>query len=45
MKRYLHSSIGSGGYFTVDLSKNSKRQQHRIHRLIAKYFVENPENK
>ena len=33
------------GYFYVALCKNSKIKHHYIHRLVAEYFVANPENK
>lgn len=37
-------SIGSGGYFRVNLCKNGKRKPTEIHRLVAKEFVDNPKN-
>lgn len=33
------------GYLTVTLSKNNKKHTFRIHRLVAIYFIDNPENK
>lgn len=33
------------GYFTVMLSKNGKKKQHRIHQMVARAFIPNPENK
>ena len=32
------------GYVRVHLSKNGKNKGERVHRLIAKTFIENPEN-
>lgn len=32
------------GYQQVDLYKNSKRNHHYIHRLVATAFIENPDN-
>lgn len=33
------------GYIQVNLYKEGKKKYMRIHRLVAKYFVPNPENK
>ena len=33
------------GYLMVHLSKNGKSQWHLVHRLVAKAFIENTENK
>lgn len=33
------------GYFRVYLSKNSKKKQHLVHRLVAQAFLENEEGK
>ena len=33
------------GYLFVTLYKNGKREQFNIHRLVAKHFVPNPDNK
>lgn len=32
-------------YFRVALYKNGKRKWHKVHRLVAKAFIPNPENK
>jgi hypothetical protein len=37
--------IDCNGYAEVGLMKNAKRKNQKIHLLVAKYFVENPENK
>ena len=33
------------GYLRVYLYKNGKRKHHKIHRLVAKAFIPNPEDK
>lgn len=33
------------GYFTVMLSKNGKKKQHRVHQMVARAFIPNIENK
>ena len=33
------------GYLRVYLYKNGKRKHHKIHRLVAKAFIPNPNNK
>lgn len=35
----------SHGYFVVNLAKYGNTKQHRLHILIAKHFIPNPENK
>jgi hypothetical protein len=32
------------GYSQVGLSKNNKLKKHYIHRLVAQYFIDNPNN-
>lgn len=32
------------GYLYVELSKHGKTKKHRVHRLVAEAFIENPEN-
>lgn len=44
-KRLLRTQISRNGYKTVTLTKNGKRKTHRIHRLVASAFIENPYNK
>lgn len=40
------TSNGSGkGYLYVDLYKNNERKRFFIHRLVAEYFIPNPQNK
>lgn len=38
LKKYMHNR----GYWQVDLYKNKKNERHRVHQLVAKYFVPNP---
>lgn len=33
------------GYYRVQLYKNNKKRNYRIHRLVAEAFIDNPENK
>ena len=33
------------GYYSIGLSKNGKNKNFNIHRLIASYFIPNPNNK
>jgi len=40
----LKASIDKKGYLRVFLSVNSKQYSRRIHRLVAKTFLENPLN-
>uniref|UniRef100_A0A6C0IEV8 HNH nuclease domain-containing protein n=1 Tax=viral metagenome TaxID=1070528 RepID=A0A6C0IEV8_9ZZZZ len=35
----------NGGYYCVGLSKKSKLKTYDVHRLVAKTFIQNPENK
>lgn len=37
--------LNAHGYFTVMLSKRGKKKQHRIHQMVARAFIPNPENK
>ena len=32
------------GYYSVNLCKSGKRKKHRVHRLVAQAFIENPKN-
>ena len=41
----MKQSTDSNGYFQVELSKNGKAKKYLVHRLIAKAFIENPDNK
>lgn len=37
-------TLGSRGYLFVNLSKNKKNKAFRVHRLVAKEFLPNPNN-
>lgn len=42
--KLLKPGDGPGGYLLVDLYKNKERKSWRIHRLVAKAFIPNPQN-
>lgn len=42
--RVLKPLKGKDGYFQVNLSSNNSPKTHRIHRLVATAFIENPNN-
>ena len=45
-KRYLKQQINkNNGYFYISLWKNNKGKNYTIHRLVAQYYIPNPENK
>lgn len=44
-KVILKSRIDRAGYYTVRLTRNGKTETHFLHRLIAKAYIPNPENK
>lgn len=41
----LNAWDNGNGYLVVSLSKQRKRKNHYVHRLVASAFVENPDNK
>ncbi|HFI0463831.1 TPA: NUMOD4 domain-containing protein [Streptococcus suis] len=41
----LKNHIGDDGYYKVVLTKNNKPHYFRVCRLVAKAFIDNPENK
>ena len=43
--RFLKSTFDSSGYLQVSLHKNGKRTCYKVHRLVAKAYLPNPENK
>jgi hypothetical protein len=43
--RILKQTINSAGYNKVNLFNDKKSYSHNIHRLVAKAFIPNPENK
>lgn len=44
-KDHSLKSKGENGYLSVDLYSNGKRKIRRVHRLVAKEFIPNPNNK
>ena len=44
-ERIKKASLMNHGYMIVDLCKNGENKKKYIHRLIAEYFIPNPENK
>jgi hypothetical protein len=43
--KYLNSCLDIQGYPNISIRKNNKTKAFKIHRLIAIYFIPNPENK
>lgn len=43
-EQILKAQVVSCGYFAVTLSKEGKSKTHTIHRLVAKTFIDNPDN-
>ena len=43
--RILKQSSDTDGYFKVDLYKKGKRTTHRIHKLVAREWVKNSQDK
>lgn len=43
-QRYLKPSLHPSGYYRIQLYKNKTPQGHRIHRLVAEHFIDNPKN-
>ena len=43
--RILKGSVNSHGYLQVCLCENAIRKTHKIHRLVACAFINNPDNK
>ena len=44
-EKIMKPKIGKNGYYEISLMKNGKHKSHIIHRLVAKAFIPNPENK
>lgn len=40
----LNPDIAQNGYYRVTLAKNGKKVQKYLHRLLAEYFIPNPDN-
>jgi len=43
-KKIKSQYIGSTGYYMVSFSYDNKSKPQRVHRLLAKTFIENPKN-
>tara|TARA_R110002110_G_scaffold9308_2_gene45899 strand:- start:123 stop:605 length:483 start_codon:yes stop_codon:yes gene_type:complete len=43
--RFLKSANNGRGYLVIALCKNGKCKTHKIHRLVAIYYIPNPDNK
>ena len=43
-ERILKTNKNHKGYLLVGLSKQGKRKQHLVHRLVAMAFIDNPNN-
>ena len=43
-EKILKPTKDKKGYLTVDLYKDGKRKIYKVHRLVAKVFIENPNN-
>ena len=43
--RIMHLSMGPSGYLQVGLCKNGKRKNFKVHKIVAKVFIPNPDNK
>lgn len=41
-ERILSPGMGTSGYYEVSLCKNGKVKRYKIHRLVARTFLENP---
>lgn len=44
-EKILKNTESNDGYLIVGLTKNGKRKQFKVHRLVAEAFIPNPENK
>ena len=43
--KFLKPGLSSNGYYTVCICEKDKKESVPVHRLVAKLFVPNPENK
>ena len=44
-KRYLSPTLDGHGYSHVNLSKDGISKTHKVHRLVALHYIDNPDNK
>ena len=44
-EKVLKNNVNECGYLYVRLHKGAKSKNHKIHRLVAQAFIENPEHK
>jgi hypothetical protein len=44
-EKIIKPFIDKKSYLGIGLSKNGKKKNYRLHRLIAEHFITNPENK
>lgn len=44
-EKYIKAYMDKDGYLIVGLCKDSKQKIYKVHRLVAKAFIPNPENK
>lgn len=44
-ERYLIPHLNSNGYYRLSISVNKKSKKVYLHQLVAKSFIENPDNK
>ena len=42
--RVLTPYVNPGGYYTYTFSQNGIKKTFRVHRLVALYFIDNPNN-
>lgn len=43
-KRFLNPTADAKGYLRVDLYKDKKKQNYKIHRIVAEAYIDNPNN-
>lgn len=43
-KRYMKPTADAKGYLRVDLYKDGKKKNYKVHRLIAETYIDNPNN-
>ena len=43
-QKFLEPSADKNGYLKVNLSKNGKAKNFRVHRLVAEAYIPNPDN-